>query len=161
MAKSKQDTREDSKILNLVKLLNPAVPRHWLLLLAGLMWSGVGVFLSCLAATWLAKSFSILSLLLFLVGVGVSVFANRVQFTRLAVKNIQRICSLNHTACLFSFQAWTGYLIIAFMMSLGIWLRSSSIPRPYLMVVYVAIGGALFQASFHYYRHFLQVVKSE
>jgi len=139
--------------------LNPVVPRHWLLILAGIMWTGVGVLLSSLAVSWWAEMFSITSILLGILGVGISIFANQFQFRSLARKNIDRILSLNEKACAFSFQAWKGYLIIAVMMTAGILLRSSSIPKPYLAVVYAAIGGALLQASFNYYRQFLQTVR--
>ncbi len=139
----------------------PAVPQRWLLLLAGIMWSGVGVLLSTFAATWLVKDFTILSILIAVAGIGISIAANRFMFSNLARKNIQRIQASVEKPCLFSFQAWTGYLIIAVMMTTGILLRNSSIPKPWLAVVYLSIGGALFQASIHYYRNFFHSKKEE
>lgn len=139
--------------------LNPAVPRHWLLILAGVMWTCVGGLLSSLAVSWWAEMFSITSILLGILGIGISIFANRFQFSSLARKNIDRILSLNKKACAFSFQAWNGYLIIAVMMTVGILLRNSSIPKPYLAVVYAAIGGALLQASYNYYQRFFQLAR--
>lgn len=104
------------------------------------------------------KGFSIVAVLLGLLGIVVSIVANRFMFTRLAIKNINRILASKDKACLFSFQAWTGYVIIVVMMSMGIMLRNSSIPKTYLAAVYIAIGGALLLASFNYYRHFIQPV---
>jgi hypothetical protein len=77
------------------------------------------------------------------------------------VKNIKRILSLNDKASVFAFQAWTGYLIIAVMMTTGMLLRNSSIPKPYLAVVYLAIGSALLLASMNYYKHFFNIGKSK
>lgn len=40
------------------------------------------------------------------------------------------------------------------MISLGIFLRLySPIPKPLLAVMYIGIGGSLFLASLHYYKH--------
>lgn len=156
MDESTQQTQETPKSIHWINQLNPAVPKHWLLLVAGLMWSGVGILLITLALTWMAKGFSTLAVLLGLLGIVISVIANRFMFTRLALKNINRILASNDKACLFSFQAWTGYVIIAVMMTLGITLRNSAIPKVYLATVYIAIGGALLLASFNYYRYFFR-----
>jgi hypothetical protein len=43
-------------------------------------------------------------------------------------------------------------LIIAVMISLGLFLRHSSLPKQYLAVIYLAVGGALFLSSFYYYK---------
>jgi len=159
MAEGTQKTNQTSKLKRWSKLLHPAVPKHWLLIVAGVMWTGVGVLLASLAVGWLAKTFSVVSILLGLLGIGFSLLINHIQFARQKKKNIKRIIALNDKACVFSFQAWTGYLIIAIMMPTGIFLRNSIIPKPYLAVVYMAIGGALLQASLNYYRHFFQMIK--
>jgi hypothetical protein len=151
------------EIVNLDGLLrryNPALPKKWLLILAGGMWSGVGLMLFGYAFTWLTHPLSTITLLLGLLGVIISISANHFQFSKLAKKNIERILALNDRACVFSFQAWTGYLIIAVMITAGILLKSSAVPKPYLAVVYVAIGGALLQASANYYWRFFQVARA-
>lgn len=136
--------------------LNPALPKKWLLVLAGVMWSGVGFMLLSYAVNWLTHPLSVITVLLGLSGIIISILANRFQFSKLARKNIVRILALKDKACLFAFQAWKGYLIIAVMVTGGILLRSSAIPKPYLAVVYTAIGGALLQASFNYYLRFFE-----
>ena len=146
------------KVLN---RLNPAVPKMWLLLIAGIMWTGVSVLLLSYAITWVTHPLTTINLLLGVLGLIISVAANYYQFSKLAKKNIDRILSLNDKACLFSFQAWKGYLIIAVMVTGGILLRGSIIPKPYLAVVYAAIGGALLQASVNYYVRFVEVIKSK
>ena len=131
----------------------PTVPRNWLLALAGLMWTGVGLMLCRYAVTWLTHPLSWIAFALGLLGVALSVAANRWQFSALALKNIARIEVLPDRPCIFSFLAWKGYLIIAVMVTVGILLRSSAIPRTDLAVIYAAIGGALLQASFRYYSY--------
>jgi len=135
----------------LLERLKPAVPRKWLLFLAGLMWSGVGVMLCCLAGGWLSAVPAAVSLPLGLAGAVLAVAVYRFGFSKIARKNIDRISRSPDMACLFSFQAWKSYLIIAVMVTLGLLLRHSSLPKHYLAVVYVTIGGALFLSSLHYY----------
>lgn len=144
------------KLEQFLAKFNPAVSKKWLFGLAGVMWSGVGIMLCLYAITWLTDPLSLVTFLLGLLGVVISIAANRFQFGGLALKNIARIQALADKACLFAFQAWKGYLIIAVMVTGGMLLRSSAIPKPYLAVVYVAIGGALLQASLNYYAHLLQ-----
>lgn len=149
--------------MNLEKALNqfnPSVPKVWLLAIAGVMWTGVSILLLSYAISWLTNPLSMINLLLGFLGVIISIVANYYQFSKLAKKNIGRILALNDKACLFSFQAWKGYLIIAIMVTGGILLRSSVIPKPYLAVVYAGIGGALLQASVNYYLRFFKVVRS-
>ena len=80
-------------------------------------------------------------------------------FSNLADKNIRRIQNIQtHKVCFFSFQQWHSYPLVAFMISLGIFLRKySPIPKPYLAVMYIGIGGSLFLASFHYFKQLISV----
>jgi hypothetical protein len=96
------------------------------------------------------------------VGVIIALAANRFGFTHLARKNIDRILSLPDRAGIFAFQAPKSYILIAGMMLLGIILRNSPLPKPYLAIIYVAIGGALLQASLNYFgRLYLVVAEGE
>ncbi len=132
---------------------NPVVPRSGLLLLAGLMWSGVGLMLCSYAYGWLTAELSLTSALLAGLGLALAAAAGRFAFIGLARKNIARILQYEEKVCLFAFQAWKSYLIIVFMVALGLALRASPLPKPYLAVVYTAIGGALLLASLNYYAH--------
>jgi hypothetical protein len=73
-------------------------------------------------------------------------------FSKIAQKNIQRLCLLTEKTCVFAFQTWKGYLVIAMMITLGVFLRNSPIPGSYLAILYTTIGGALLLASFLYYK---------
>jgi hypothetical protein len=139
---------------NFLKRLNPAVGKIWLQLAAGLMWSGVGGMLIAFASRWL-KLVDWLTLLLlilagFLLGTTIYLFG----FSKLARKNIRRIDSLaKQRNCIFAFQEWKTYPLVAFMIALGIYLRVySPIPKPLLAILYLGIGFSLFASSIHYYQ---------
>ncbi|MBN2556826.1 MAG: hypothetical protein JXA97_12875 [Anaerolineales bacterium] len=126
------------------------MPKVVLHLLAGLMWSGVGIMLGRLAIGWLW----LLPwpgrwpyLLAGLAAAGVIQFF----FSRLATKNIARVERLDEKPCLFAFQAWTSYPLVLFMISLGLFLRNSPLPKPLLAILYIGIGGGLFLSSLDYY----------
>lgn len=56
-------------------------------------------------------------------------------------------------SCIFAFQKWQSYILIAVMMSMGIFLRTTTFfPRLPLASVYIGIGTALFISSINYYR---------
>lgn len=134
-------------------LKTPAVGRKWLLLLSGLMWSGVGILLNSFAIRWLLlyegwqRMASVTCGLL--LGLAIAFFG----FKKIADQNIQRILKMPSKSCVFAFQKWQSYILIAVMMSMGIFLRHTSIlPRLYLASMYMGIGTALFISSFSYYR---------
>ena len=120
--------------------------------LAGLMWSVVGVVLCHLAYVWLKAVPWSRALPLGSLGLVFALAFYRYPFSKTALKNIDRLCLLAEKPCIFAFQAWRSYLIIIFMIALGIMLRNSPIPRHFLAVIYTTIGGALFLSSFHFYR---------
>ena len=131
--------------------LKPAVTKSWLIALAGLMWTGVGVMLCRLAYAWLAVINRGMATSLGVVGVVMALVAYYFGFSKIAQKNIKRLCLLTERTCVFAFQTWKGYLTIGFMMILGIILRNSAIPKQYVAIIYTTIGGAIFLSSFHYY----------
>jgi len=129
----------------------PGVPRSLLVALAGFMWSGVGVMLCRLAYLWLTAVRWGTALACGGVGIAVALTAYRFSFSKIAQKNVSRLCRLSDKACIFAFQAWRGYLIIGVMIIFGVVLRRLPLPKPYLAIVYLAIGGALLLSSLHYY----------
>ena len=130
---------------------NPAVSKYWLIVVAGAMWTSVGLMLCNYAFNWLAHPLLMSSYILGVAGIAIAIVAYRFQFAKLAKKNINRIMMNPGKVCIFSFQTWKGYLIIIVMITGGILLRNSTIPKPYLAVLYAGIGGALFLSSFLYY----------
>jgi len=140
--------------LNWIYKLYPSVNKNLLYLVAGLMWSAVGVMLCWLAYGWL-KPVPLENALLFATGGTLLAFAIfYFGFKNLANKNIRRIEAYTQDrVCLFAFQQWTSYPLVIVMISLGIFLRVySPIPKPYLAIMYIGIGGSLFLASLLYYK---------
>ncbi len=136
----------------------PAVSGRWLLLLAGLMWTAVGALLCRLAYAWLSTVGIKTAVALAAAGITLGLVGYRFSFIKMARKNSRRICELEDKSCLFAFQAWKSYLIIALMIGLGILLRHSALPRQYLALVYLAVGLALLLSSLLYYALLWRVV---
>jgi hypothetical protein len=133
----------------------PAINRKYLFIISGLLWTAVGLMLLRFAYSWLLNvgegqciGFGVLGMAL---GVTISVFG----LSKIARKNIKRIHRLPEKPCLFAFQAWKNYLTIALMISMGIFLRTHSfLPKPYLAIVYIAMGSALVFASRSYFQEY-------
>ena len=140
--------------MKFLEKLKPNVPKSWLYATAGLMWTAVGVFLNTLAYGWLVPLKFPVALPLALAGAALAFTIYYFGFSNLANKNIRRIHAIqSERMCFFAFQQWHSYPMVAFFISLGIFLRKySPIPKPYLAVMYIGIGGSLFLASFHYYK---------
>jgi hypothetical protein len=135
----------------IIEKLKPSVSKYWLMALAGLMWSVVGIMLCRMAYIWLRAVPVKWALALGSLGLISALAAYRFGFSKIALKNIFRLCLLPDKVCIFAFQAWKSYLIIIFMIVLGITMRHSPIPKHFLAVIYATIGGALFFSSFHFY----------
>jgi hypothetical protein len=134
-----------------LKSLKPAVSKTWLIVMAGLMWSVAGLMLCRLAYHWLVILQWRWIVPRELLGVVLALTAHKFCFSRIAQKNIERLSVITEKTCIFAFQRWKSYLVIALMTIIGITLRNSPVPRPYLAILYTTIGGALFLASLKYY----------
>ena len=134
-----------------LKSLKPAVSKTWLIVMAGLMWSVVGLMLCRLAYHWLAIIHWRWIAPLELLGIVLALMAHQLCFSRIAQKNIARLSLLTEKTCIFAFQRWNGYFLVGLMITLGIVLRNLAIPKPHLAVLYTTIGGALFLGSLQYY----------
>jgi len=141
--------------MNSLRKMKPAAKKPWLQLLAGLMWSGVGVMLFAISMRWLKEVTLSMDAVLIVVGLLLASAIYFWGFSKLAGKNIRRIEALpNQKPCLFAFQAWTSYPLVAVMIAMGIYLRVySSFPHSLLAITYIGIGGGLFGSSLHYYAH--------
>ncbi len=137
----------------------PAASRRTRTLIAGLVWSAVGVMLVAWAVSWLAAATPFATLTFGVGGVTLALVAWRMLFRRLAAKNLERLAGLPDRLCVFGFQSPQSYLITVAMIALGVTLRHSALPKPELAVVYLAIGGALFLASMRYHVRFARTLK--
>lgn len=141
--------------MNSIYKYKPGARKFWLQLLAGLMWSGVGLMLFSISWRWLVEVDLSMEVALIFTGLLLAGIIYLWGFSKLASKNIHRIDAIpNQKPCLFAFQAWTSYPLVAVMIAMGIYLRVySSFPHPLLAITYIGIGGGLFGSSIHYYTH--------
>lgn len=148
----------------MVKIITwkPGVDKIWLLIIAAVTWSGVGIYLDYLAFGWL-RPLNLAPATLFIVsGMFLAAGIYFAMFKPFADQNIIRIIGLTgEKICIFAFQRWTSYPLVLVMISLGVILRHySPIPKPYLGILYLGIGSSLFLASLRYYSY-LSIVFSE
>lgn len=129
----------------------PRVPKDVLIFIAGLLWISVGLFLMKLSSRWFYEFSSIQSMLVIIGGLLLGTVISYFGFSALANKNIARINQYEEKVCMWAFQKWTSYILVAFMMSLGIFLRHSNLPKYILAPMYIGIGFALFTSSFRYF----------
>ncbi len=140
----------------------PRVPKHILVLISGLLWSGVGIFLVRLALRWFTELSTPEIIFAGIGGLILGITIAYFGFSGLADKNIDRINHYQNKVCIWAFQKWTTYFLIAFMMSLGIFMRNTPfIPKFLLSQMYIGIGSALFIASLRYYRFLLKAERNK
>jgi hypothetical protein len=141
-------------IMRINEKYKPAIPRKLLLLIAGVMWCGVGVMLSTMASHWLSV-YDGPAWIFALTGFVAALVIHHFGFLRIVDKNLGRISKLPDQPCVFSFISWKSYFTILIMVAMGITLRHSPIPKQYLSVIYIGIGLALFLSSIRYFRNLL------
>jgi hypothetical protein len=132
--------------------LKPAVDKRVLLFLAGIMWIGVGTMLLFLSYSWLNAFHLHGSFVFEAIGVAAALVIHHFGFLKIVDKNLGRILPMEGKRCVFSFLSWKSYIMVAIMIALGVLLRHSPIPKPYLSVLYTAIGLALVLSSIRYLR---------
>ncbi|MGC1402025.1 MAG: hypothetical protein WA974_03760 [Thermodesulfobacteriota bacterium] len=139
----------------------PGVPKSALLLIAGIIWLGIGVMMDGLAYSWLrtepphqARWFSAFGLVF-------ALFIHHFGFLRLVDRNLGRILPMKGRRCVFSFMPWKSYILVVVMIFLGSLLRHSTIPKLYLAILYMAIGTALILSSVRYLRYLIMVIKNK
>lgn len=132
----------------------PAVDKKFLVLLAGMVWCGVGIRLVSFAIPWLSNFDKGVEILVYTIGFLAAIPIHHFGFLKIADKNLKRLLPFTEKKCVFSFMTWKSYLIVLVMVSMGIALRHSAIPKQYLSVLYIGIGLALFLSGIRYFRFF-------
>jgi hypothetical protein len=139
--------------------IKPAVNKRVLLFLAGFMWLTVGTMLLFLSFTWLNAFQAQGSFLFSGIGVIVALVIHHFGFLKIVDKNLGRILPMEGTQCVFSFITWKSYMTVAVMAALGVLLRHSPIPKPYLSILYTGVGLALLLSSVRYLRVLLSQIR--
>jgi hypothetical protein len=137
-----------------VKDFTPSADKRILVLLAGLMWCGVGIMLIRYAISWLVPIGILGAAIYYAAGFLVAMPIHHFGFLKIADKNLSRLLPLTEKKCLFSFMTWRSYIIVLVMVTMGIALRHSAFPKRYLSIIYNGIGLALFLSGIRYLRFF-------
>jgi len=141
-----------------IRKFNPVVDKSILVLMAGLMWCGVGIMLVRYAVTWLSLCSAKEQIIFYSLGFLAAMPIHHFGFIKIATKNINRILALREKTSPFTFMTWKSYLIVLVMVSMGIALRHSSLPKQYLSILYNGIGLGLFLSGIRYFRFFFRLI---
>ena len=141
-----------------IKKFTPSVDKRILVLLAGLMWCGVGIMLMRFSVIWLSPMGISNAWIYYSAGFLAAMPIHHFGFLKIADKNLSRLLPLTVKKCLFSFMTWKSYIIVLIMISMGIALRRSALPKRYLSILYIGIGLALFLSGIRYLRFFGMLV---
>jgi hypothetical protein len=141
---------------SILSKLDPAVDKRLLIAFSGVIWSGVGIMLCKLAYGWLTDGQVRFQLWLASAGICMALMIHHFGFLKIVNKNIDRILRKKGKVCIFGFQPWRSYILIMIMIGMGVFLRRSSFPKPYLSIIYIGFGGAMLLSSFRYHRIFFK-----
>jgi len=122
----------------------PGVSVRMHLFLAALIWSVVGFFL-------LTNGFVLVSLKNQLwygvAGILLGTVKTFFILDRVARKNVKRIKEFADNTCIGSVYSWKTWLLVAAMIGLGRFLRTTVLPGEVVGLIYTAVGWALMLAS--------------
>lgn len=134
----------------------PSVRKKYLILISGVIWILIGLLLNHYAFNWLKDNSYANTYMYIIAGIVLALIIHHFGFLKVVDKNLGRIKTLNPETCVFAFMSWKSYLLVALMMTMGIALRHSTLPRNLLSVMYIGIGLALILSSIRYIRVFLK-----
>lgn len=143
---------------NYFSKLRPAVDKKILVFMAGLMWCGVGAMLTTYSVFWLSSLPEKSRYIFAFAGFIAAMLIHHFVFLRIADKNLKRLLPVTEKKCFFSFMTWKSYLLVPLMVSMGIFLRNSPLPKEYLSVIYTGIGLGLFLSGIRYFRFFVRLL---
>jgi hypothetical protein len=141
-----------------IRKFNLRVDKSILVLMAGMMWCGVGIMLIRYAISWLSLCSSREQIFYYSAGFLAAMPIHHFGFINIADKNINRILALREKTSPVAFMTWKSYLIVLVMVSMGIALRHSPLPKKYLSILYNGIGLALFLSGIRYFRFFFRLI---
>jgi hypothetical protein len=131
------------------KRLLPPASRRTQLLLAGLMWTAVGLMLPTMGLIWDVQGYGLLGLLFAAPFLAVGLLKSKI-LDRISVRTIAHIRQRDPEGPFLGFLPLQSWLLIGLMMVTGATLRHFLVggaPRAWLGFVYVAVGSALLISS--------------
>jgi hypothetical protein len=142
--------------MRLSKLLKPAIPQRYLLLMGALVWTCAGSILLYKGFTILI-SFTVFQFIEVIVSIIAGILFYIFLFSKISLKHTKRIFHLTiEYPCMFSFFNFRSYILMGIMITGGILLRKSGImPPDILLIIYFMMGIPLFLSSFRFYHDFI------
>ena len=132
-----------TRLMGWLERWKPAAGVRAHLYAAALLWTVVGLGLTAAGMAWSFSSALPWSLLLAGTGVAAGLVKGRYVLRAMAERNAARIIARGDGRCLGGFLSLKTWLLVVLMMTSGIILRRSAVPRPVLGVLYSAVGTAL------------------
>ena len=134
------------------------VPRYWLLIVSGLLWSIAGSILIWRAIGWITDIPIEGEIVTESVGMCLGLVLFFVSFKKVARRYRSRISSLPEKVAIYKFISRKSALMILSMVTLGIILRLSPFPKHYLAVLYTAMGETLWFGSFLFFSSWIKMI---
>jgi hypothetical protein len=142
------------KYNDIMRKLIPTVRRHYLFAFAGMLWMIAGGILFVRGTIWLQLLSPLEEVIVGLLSAVIAAVGYLYGFSKVVQKNIDRIRQMPERAAIYAFTPVRGYVMIALMITIGITLRNSTIPKYYLTLPYDVMGGVLLIGSIRFYRQF-------
>ena len=123
---------------------NPKVPKRALLFIAAFVWGYASLKIIVIGTrTYNATDLHYWHLIL--ISIPVYLLFNWFVFKKIIIKHTRRIVTKpNPSHCLFSFFDWKSYIIMAFMITMGISVRKYQLlPQKFIAEFYIGLGLAL------------------
>jgi hypothetical protein len=133
----------------------PSVPKRFLLLVAGLVWTFAGCMLFGRGSAWLLHyGDSLVLRYAIALAAGLGFFA--LLFSRISRKHVRRIRAMEAARpSVFSFFDRKSYVMMAVMIAGGITLRSLNLIEPSILYTfYVCMGTPLLLSAVRFYHSF-------
>ena len=125
----------------------PRASRRTRLLVAAFVWTGIGAGLLAAGLRWTFLADSNVWRAALPAALALGWFKGRYVLAPRAASNAQRIVATAESRCIGGVFSWGSWAFALAMMLLGITLRHSPIPRPWLGQLYAAVGTALVVAG--------------
>ncbi|MCK9638562.1 MAG: hypothetical protein M0R39_01535 [Prolixibacteraceae bacterium] len=138
--------------MKILTRLKPGVPKRLLLFIAAALWTFAGSMLMFKGYKMLDTSTRMIWLKLLVALAGGILFYLK-MFSKLSMKHTLRILKMKEEfPCAFSFFNFRSYMVMTFMITMGITLRTTGwIPFPYLAFLYLMMSVPLLLSSLRFY----------
>jgi len=138
---------------SLAQRWKPAAQARTQVLLAALLWTGVGTGMTAAGVHWSLGAPALWPAAILAVALPLGLLKGRFALTRTARSIAERIAQRGNGTCLGGFLSWKTWLFVLAMMAMGAALRRSDLPRAALGLVYTTVGVALLWGSRVFWTH--------